>query len=505
MMPGGIDVPVARDLDKISSMLADTLVQATITIYQSLEKRYREGDVGKVVSTVAEKSKKDPSKLYKVKVVGPNVSLYIYQGVIVGAVDDSGGLLGVKALEKVGEGEVREVEVWAVGVDVLSQELREALEEARPAVLVKPPPHGWVGQTLLGFKVTAVLSEKGAFSYVLLATAPWGETVAIKVARDRSIEGRPMAVGGGSSVVYKLASEATVMQRMNSVDERTLRNLLQVRGHPPALAERLIKYKENVIRVYAVYTPFMEYDDEETYFLHPPMAVMEKADGDLSELLKERKLSQDEAVELARNSVAGALALAHSMGIGHFDIKPANILYKRAAREGLTLKLSDFSGYNSVDGRYLVDVLTPEYGDPYAIASGGRGASLASDVYNYASFLLRLHKGTPSPCIWALNAVLLQRVTGMPVMQDKLALLAQTGVEARRYVEKVRAAILGAPRGIRVNDLIARVEPIYNECISKEVAGLPSSIRGVIEKSLRLHPTARYRDMVEVYRALHGL
>ncbi len=495
---------VAKEAAEIGRMLADPMIQVYITLNQSLERTLKDAEVGKLIDTLLEESKKDPENVYKVRYLDESVSIYIYNGLVVAIVKDPEEVLEPEALTRY-ETAVGQAELWVFPVSVLPDELRNLLSKASPAVVVKPPPHGWVGLELAGFRVEGVLSEKGAFNYVLAAVAPWGERVALKVARDRSVEGKPMAVGGGPSVIARLASEASVMQRLSNADPRMLRNMLSMRGHPQDMAERLVGYRRNVVRVYAVYIPFYEYSDQEQYFTNPPFAAMELAEGDLTELIKEGRISVDEAVELTLDHVAGALALAHAMGYGHFDLKPDNILYRKDKDGSLTLKLADFSGYNAVDGRFLIEVLTPEYGDPYAIALGGRGASLASDVYNFGSLLLRLYKGSPSPCIWALNALLLQRVTGLPIMQDKLALLAQTGPEAKRYVDRLRAAILKQPRSLRLSDLISSIESIYWECVSHDIESAPPKIRGILERSLRLHPASRYRDMVQVYRAVYGI
>ncbi len=109
-------------------------------------------------------------------------------------------------------------------------------------------------------------------------------------------------------------------------------------------------------------------DDPQPYF------VMEFVDGgDLADLLHQRRLPLAEAVGILRQ-IADALDYAHSRGVIHRDVKPANIMLTRAGR----IKVVDFGIARAVEDdknktrltRAGMLVGTPEYMSPEQAGSG---------------------------------------------------------------------------------------------------------------------------------------
>lgn len=507
------EVPIAKQYNEISSMLKDTMVQVAITVHQKLKEKRTHDTVYKALERVLEESRGNKGVLYKLKIADKGVSVFAFNGLVVASLSDSGDVVDRDRLREVlGSGGT--VEVWMVEIGVLSDDVVEILESVVEEV--KEPPNAWVNRTLLGFTVEGVLSVKGAFSYVLKARAPWGELVAIKVARDRDESGRPLVLGDrASSVIYKLVGEAGVLQKIHSINDRLLRVFLRARGYSEDLAGNLIKYKDNVIKVYAVYAPFTRYRGIEEYVSNPPFAVFELADGDLDDVIKfaNSKRGQgvagrvDRLVESIVLQIAGALALAHAVGVGHFDLKPANVLYKKNG-SGVAVKLADFSGYNQVDGEFIVDVVTLEYGDPTILFNRGRGASLSSDVFEWGAMVARLYKGRPILCHFAINSIILSRITGQRGFEQTAAEMARRlGGDYEKYFNVVRDSLREAlSSGNEAGHMLAsRVESDYNKCLELELQGIPEDVYGVVKKALRLTPESKFKDMIQVYEILKDI
>jgi eukaryotic-like serine/threonine-protein kinase len=121
--------------------------------------------------------------------------------------------------------------------------------------------------------------------------------------------------------------------------------------------------------------------------------VMELIDAPtLSEVVKEQPITPERAAEIGLD-VIDVLQIAHSRGLVHRDVKPANVMVQRDGR----VKLADF-GIVSVKG------------DPKLTASG---AIMGSPQY-MAPEQARDETATAATDIWALGAVLYFCVEGKP-------------------------------------------------------------------------------------------
>ncbi len=500
-------IPVAKQYMEISQLLSDPVTQVTITVHQQLLWKRTYESIAAALENIIEKSRSDKGRLYKAKLIDKGVSVFIYNGLILAGISDVGEPVDKEKLIDVARGKGL-VEAWSVEVNILGEELVKALELTVEEI--KEPPEAWINRTLLGFTVEDIISIKGAFSYVLRAKAPWGENVAVKVARDRDEKGMPLVLGDkASSVIYKLVSEAGILQRIHSVDDRLLKILLRARGYSSDLAKYLINYKDNIVKVFVVHAPFMRYSSLADYINYPPFAVFELADGDISDIINKfvRIPNRDKMIESIALQIAGALALAHAVGVGHFDLKPANILYKRED-DRIIVKLADFSGYNQVDGEFIVDIVTPEYGDPVIPLNKGRGASFSSDVFEWGALVGRLYKGRPILCHFVINAVILSQAFGANEYEAALSnFVKRLGADYEKYYNMMKDAlkeIMNAGNRT-LHDVLSKIENDYSKCLELELRGVPDGMYGVIKKALRLAPENRFKDMIQVYEILKGL
>ncbi|MBC8352778.1 MAG: protein kinase [Planctomycetes bacterium] len=183
----------------------------------------------------------------------------------------------------------------------------------------------------------------------------------------------------------------------------------------------------------------------------------------LAELLEERT-SLDEVVALALMvDVARGLAVAHSRGIVHRDIKPDNLLLTAAGTQRISaetapsetqqplVKLADFGLARSLDQSESLAITrqgavmgTPFYMPPEQCR--GEATDERSDVYSMGATLFHLLAGRPP------------------------------------YVAKTHVAVLNKHSH----------DPIPS--LSKTKPGIGSAIESVVEKTLAKNPDARYAD-----------
>lgn len=152
--------------------------------------------------------------------------------------------------------------------------------------------------------------------------------------------------------------------------------------------------------------------DDDVHFI-----VMELVEGpSLVELLQgEGPLEAARAVEILR-PVAGALAAAHSQGLVHRDVKPANILFDRAG----TPKVSDFGIARVVSA---VTQTTSVYGSALYIApEQARGATVdgRADIYALGCVLYELLTGRPPFVADTPLAVVYQHLHASPESPSRL-------------------------------------------------------------------------------------
>jgi len=185
-----------------------------------------------------------------------------------------------------------------------------------------------------------------------------------------------------------------------------------------------------------------------------PFFTMELVDdGDLADLLRQRgRLELPEATNLLRQ-IAAALDHAHSRGIIHRDVKPANVLLQNDGHSGWAVKVVDFGiarAQEAGGGARLTKtgmiVGTPEYMSP---EQGGSGAKVdqRTDVYSLGVMAYEMLCGQPpfsaGPDGSAITVIMshirelprppLQNVPGLPMPVNNAILKALAKDPADRF------------------------------------------------------------------------
>lgn len=131
-----------------------------------------------------------------------------------------------------------------------------------------------------------------------------------------------------------------------------------------------------------------------------PGLVMELVHGpSLDQLLRQVRLSVDQADELARGILAG-VAQAHRHGLIHRDLKPANVMLQ-ATDSGFIPKVTDFGlakildveeGFAGTQTRSGVAMGTPCYMAPEQVRNA-KGVDKRADVFSLGALLYELVSG----------------------------------------------------------------------------------------------------------------
>jgi serine/threonine protein kinase len=411
------------------------------------------------------------------------------------------GLKAFEELEKALKGDnVIKVVIEEIGVENLGAELVNRLRDCYSKA-VKDFIAIWMNKGVYGYAVDGVLSDKGAYMYVFKArNTAMGTQHVLKIVReDVALTGRYMDYLRGYAQAFLALS---VMQK-------DLEMLLSVRGLNERLAERLVKFRKNIVLPMAIIVPSNGASITK-YITSPPAVVEEYGSlGDLESYVKEgRRVSYEEGMYIFYH-ITGAVALTHSVAIPHLDIKPRNIILFGDSTEpfGYTVKINDFSGSLNIPGRgWELRRITPAYADPLAIITGF--GDYDYDVYSIAmTIIYTLTSSIPKHRLY-LNTLLLNDLynLGLP-----LPPLSEEEQDLRIFAEKVSEIIASHSRE-KLREVLQKMSSDVAKLDEKYIATLlqdiPKNIMLILFKGLSLKKEDRYRDAIELYvdlgKALQG-
>jgi serine/threonine protein kinase len=183
-----------------------------------------------------------------------------------------------------------------------------------------------------------------------------------------------------------------------------------------------------------------------------PYLIMELCDGSYAERMKISPLSPAETRDVGIK-IADALADAHSLGVLHRDVKPANLLLTRFGEPAL----ADFGLAILVESRdtsITLDVLTPAYAPPEMFRHAP--PSPAADVYALCATLYALMRGRPPrwdeqrpPSLVSIVDMFGQQIPDIPEVPRELMQLLRMGMAndelSRPTAAQLRDALIALP------------------------------------------------------------
>jgi len=180
----------------------------------------------------------------------------------------------------------------------------------------------------------------------------------------------------------------------SAVDEALGREVAvkTLRGNASGLAARILdeRFRLEARAIAALHHPGVVQVFDIDLSADPPYLVMERVAGPTLKARLDRGALSEPELRALGIQIGRALAAAHTAGIVHRDVKPANIL---AAGEG-TWKLADFGVAHVPDSSLTMTgqfVGSPAYAPPEALVRGQ--LSMAGDVYGLGATLYEAAAG----------------------------------------------------------------------------------------------------------------
>jgi len=389
----------------------------------------------------------------------------------------------------------------SIDFDKIPKNLKTYIDKYVEEGAGKEAPDVWVNKYLYDIYVERVISDKGAYMHVLLGRDKFNRKYAVKIPREKTVDSKPLAVSSDSSALVEVLKGAINSLEVSLVTEEDLRRGLASLGYDEAYSVQLHYYRRYILRPKAIIISRNTYTMEE-YLETPPFILEDYADqGDLDQRVRGRALDYREVLFLGLR-LSGALALIHVSHFIHMDIKPQNILLINDDSEpyGYSPLISDFVGLPHVFDAYIdLKKSTPEYADPLALIRGK--ASYAYDVYGLgATLYYTLTSQKPRGRVLA-NLHALKNLYGVNVPLKSYLVDNPDLASYSRKLDTIYSDF--REKKITVNELMNSVinviEDIDIDMAEKMRSKGPEQLVSIIEKSLSLDETSRYRDGVALW------
>ncbi len=389
--------------------------------------------------------------------------------------------------------------IGSIPHDQLPETLRMHVEESMKEKSAEKPPYLWLNKVLYDIYIDKVLTDKGAYMYVLHGKDSFGKEYAVKIPREKTVDGKPLAVGasphGLTEVLRGLLNSLEVAESTKDA----IRKSLVTKGYDEYLADKLVHYRKYILKPKAMII-LRDYYSEEEYKAIPPIILEEYAGlGDLDTKIRKKPLSQHEFAFIGLR-LAGALALIHVNHYIHMDIKPQNILLTEDYSEPYEYSplIGDFVGLPHMFDSYIeLKKSTPEYADPIALIRGR--TSYNYDVYSLGITLYYAVTGKKLVNRILVNLLILKYIYGATVpLRIFLIENPQLVQKARRLEELFKAYTSKKKQNIEA--FISQVLTIIEEDDKKEIKQLERKVNRafarIIEKAITLNETERYPDAI---------
>ncbi len=386
-----------------------------------------------------------------------------------------------------------------VALKYIPEDLRLHIEKCVTEKKKAKPPHYWIGKVIYDIKIKRLITDKGAYMYVLEGKDVFGKKYAIKVPRERSSDGKPLAIGGGIDSLMDIMRGIMNSLEVALSTREAVKEALVGRGYPEHLVDYILVYREYVLRPKAIVLLRDTYTEDE-YGEMPPIIVEDYADrGDLEARVKKRTLDSRELAYIAIR-MAGALSLTHVNRYIHMDVKPQNILLVTSDKEPYGYKpvLTDFVGIPHVQEKTTeLKKATPEYADPIALLRGA--VNYSYDLYSLGSTLYYAFTGRKIGSRLLLNLIILKRYYGLPSPLKVFLIDNPDLVPLAHKLESLFNQYSSSSRRIPVSKLVALINNYIRDTDQRyfeQLRRLPERLYSIIVRLLELDEEQRYPDAI---------
>jgi len=488
-----IELSACLDLDEVSKLLQDPVVLASLLLKRggaTLVKSDTVRGLMKVLRNFARERAEEEQLVYA-RISGDDWSFRVitYRDVLSAIVYEQRGStrLGFEAfslLNNVLSQRARLV-ATAIGLDSVHPQLRTYVEQCLKKKVSYP--HVWVNREIYRVRIEEVVSSEGGYVYVLAARDSMGRRYALKILKfpqESELDlARALRVFRGYLEALEVLS--------TSFDE--LSAALEGMGFDASMARELYAYRKYIAVPRGIIVVADVYD-EGYYAEYPPAVLEDFADrGDLEEAAS-KGLDRRFALCVGLR-VCGALALSHTVGVVHGDVKPRNILLVSDSSEpvGVRPLLTDFAGVGRPSTGFRIQRATPAYADPVSLAIGRAGPEY--DVYSMSmTMLYSLTKSVPRHFLVA-SASILRAMYGVPV--DLTKLVGESRELEKLAVECVRSATIPSVEE-RASTIISVLKPFHSE-LAESLRKSFGVVGEVIARGLDPDHGKRYRSCVEMW------
>jgi len=386
-----------------------------------------------------------------------------------------------------------------IPINMLPDQIKIHIEKCVEEKGKNKPPYYWVNRMLYNIKIERLITDKGAYMYVLEGHDIFGRKYAIKVPREKSSDGKPLAIGGSIDSLMDIMRGIMNSLEVALSTRETIREALVSRGYREELADYILVYREYILRPKAIVLLRDMYSEEE-YSEIPPIIIEDYADkGDLETRIRQKRLDSRELAYIGIR-MAGALSLTHINKYIHMDVKPQNILLISSEKEPYGYKpvLTDYVGIPHVlEKTTELKKATPEYADPLALLKGS--VTFSYDLYSLGNTLYYAFTGTKIGSRLLLNLIILKRYYGLPAPLKVFLVDNPDLVPLAHKLEALFNQYSSSTRKPSISEFITIINSYIRDIDQKyfdKMRKLPERLYSIILRLLELDEEHRYPDAV---------
>ncbi len=512
------DLRPCTKIDEISKAFLDPVILSYILLKQKVVAGNIRGELSKALERIieyAESAIKENKITYIVIKTGTSsLRMLTFGRLIISAMyEDKNGrtLAGSNAVsvllnELVRENPIIRYTVAIISPEDLPESLKEHVLECISEKEVEHPPYVWLNKMLYDFYIEKIIDEKDPYFYILRAKDRYNNLYLAYIPKLEILKGEEKLIQTTQTALSGLVKQVAISLELYQVNENTLKTGLRKLGYDQSLSRKIIQYKKHICTPKAVIILKDKFTDNE-YVETPPLFLFDyPVFGSVSEYFAKTKPSPKDILYIGL-SVSGVLSIMHTLGYIHMNIKAESIILGKLEK-GVFNYIPILSGFSRTS-RILGETaellsLEPEYSDPLSLLTGR--ASYAFDVYSLGITLYRLITGKLLDTHLLLNFLILKYLYGSPVplkvFIDKNRELTPFYMKLDKIIKRIaNVKAKGIPKGM-LNEIVSIISDAEKTKYKELRRLVGSELAAVIEYSLSLDPSKRFKDAINLWLKL---